>query len=89
MEGLFLLKLGQSPYAGDVFHQPPLILPLFYSIQNDPWLIRAAFIIIDLLCALAIRGCVQSYQKQLPSHVAKAKDSVILRPDLGNIAASM
>jgi len=36
-EGLFLYKLGHSPYVGDVFHQPPLILLPFYFLQTQPY----------------------------------------------------
>jgi hypothetical protein len=35
-EGVFLMERGASPYAGDMLHQPPLLLFLFYPICNAP-----------------------------------------------------
>ncbi|KAM9958194.1 hypothetical protein ACTFIW_001054 [Dictyostelium discoideum] len=35
VEGLHLRELGLSPYAGSAYHQPPLVLLLFYPFVNS------------------------------------------------------
>lgn len=56
-EGLFLYTHNVSPYDGGVFHQAPLLLPLF-SLFPDPAKYPLAtgllFILLDLLSANAL-----------------------------------
>jgi hypothetical protein len=54
-EGFFMLQHGQSPYLGDHFHQPPLLLLVFLPLINRPILLRAFFIAMDIAIALALR----------------------------------
>jgi len=62
-EGLFLYTHNVSPYDGGVFHQAPLLLPLF-SLLPDPskWPIVSAliYILFDLLNAHALMSIAQS-----------------------------
>jgi phosphatidylinositol glycan class U len=63
-EGLYLLKLNQSPYAGDVYHQPPLVLLLFYGFQNYPIITKLFFILLDIFAALLIRQITSLWQRR-------------------------
>lgn len=55
-ESAFLFDHTGSPYAGDVFHQPPLVFALFYPLLAHERLqyvgVCALFIAIDVLIAL-------------------------------------
>lgn len=57
LEGLYLYNHNVSPYDGGVYHQPPLLLPLF-SVLPDPqaWPIftNMLYITVDLLSAHAL-----------------------------------
>ncbi|KAK8184125.1 GPI transamidase subunit PIG-U [Phyllosticta citribraziliensis] len=56
-EGLFLYTHNVSPYDGGVFHQAPLLLPLFSllpDISRLPIATNTVYIIVDLLCANAL-----------------------------------
>ena len=64
-EGLHLLKLNLSPYAGDVFHQPPLVLLAFYPLQSNPLFNQLFFVTIDLLSAFIIREITALWQSQV------------------------
>lgn len=54
-EGLFLYTHNVSPYDGGVFHQAPLLLPLFALIPPSLFslLTSLLYIVLDLLCANA------------------------------------
>lgn len=55
-ESLFLLDHGHSAYEGDVFHQPPLLLLLFYPLRNLPlWATQLLFAGLDCIVAFALR----------------------------------
>lgn len=64
-EGLFLLKLGQNPYAGDTFHNPPLMLLPFYLLNNNPAFIQSLYIALDILIALILVGITSTWQARL------------------------
>lgn len=55
-ESAFLFDHVGSPYAGDVFHQPPLVFALFYPLLSSGShayaLTCALFICVDVLLAL-------------------------------------
>ncbi|PIK62620.1 putative phosphatidylinositol glycan anchor biosynthesis class U protein-like [Apostichopus japonicus] len=54
-EGVFLLDHGISPYEGDNFHQPPLLLYLFFVIHKTaPSLIPLVFLFLDLTTAFLL-----------------------------------
>lgn len=54
-EGVFLLERGASPYAGDMLHQPPLLLYLMHPLCHAPvWLLAGVWTVLDLLCALLL-----------------------------------
>jgi len=64
VEGLYLHSLGQSPYAGSAYHQPPLLLALFYPFQNVPdYWAQAFFIVLDLINAKILHGIAKAYKK--------------------------
>ncbi|XP_078688856.1 GPI-anchor transamidase component PIGU-like [Branchiostoma floridae x Branchiostoma belcheri] len=54
-EGLSLLDHGISPYEGDMFHETPLVLMLFYCL-NKIWsgLIPIFFLLVDWLTAMIL-----------------------------------
>lgn len=56
-EGLFLYNHNVSPYDGGVYHQAPLLLPLFSLLPDvKQWPIFTAllYILVDLLSADAL-----------------------------------
>ncbi|EAW10287.1 GPI-anchor transamidase subunit GAB1 [Aspergillus clavatus NRRL 1] len=56
-EGLFLYTRNVSPYDGGVFHQAPLLLPLFALLPNArdyPFVTAAFYALIDLVNANAL-----------------------------------
>ncbi|KAL9639312.1 MAG: hypothetical protein Q9164_001010 [Protoblastenia rupestris] len=63
-EGLFLYTHNVSPYDGGVFHQAPLLLPLFALIPPAyfPVATKLLYIFIDLLCARALMQITDSRQ---------------------------
>lgn len=52
-EGCFLIETNKSPYLGDVFHQPPLILALFCPLLQhlEAPLLHFFWIAIDFIIA--------------------------------------
>ncbi|KAL5611760.1 hypothetical protein BROUX41_000665 [Berkeleyomyces rouxiae] len=62
-EGLFLYNHNVSPYDGGVFHQAPLLLPLFGLLpdsQSWPIFTHLVFIVTDLLSADALQRIADS-----------------------------
>ncbi|RDW75841.1 hypothetical protein BP5796_06662 [Coleophoma crateriformis] len=56
-EGLFLYNHNVSPYDGGVYHQAPLLLPLFSLLPNSldyPIFTYIIYILVDLLSADAL-----------------------------------
>ncbi|KAL1837378.1 hypothetical protein VTJ49DRAFT_3937 [Mycothermus thermophilus] len=56
-EGLFLYNHNVSPYDGGVYHQAPLLLPLFSLLPNFaslPLLTDLVYVVLDLLSARAL-----------------------------------
>lgn len=62
-EGLFLYNHNVSPYDGGVYHQAPLLLPLFSllpSVKTLPIFTDLLYIAVDLLCAAALCAIAES-----------------------------
>ena len=61
-EGLFLYTHNVSPYDGGVFHQAPLLLPLFALIPSSMFsaLTSLLYIGLDILCARALMSIAES-----------------------------
>lgn len=62
-EGLFLYSHNVSPYDGGVFHQAPLLLPLFTLLPDSsqyPFFTNLLYIAIDLLSANALMRIAES-----------------------------
>lgn len=56
-EGLFLYNHNVWPYDGGVFHQAPLLLPLFSllpDVKTWPIFTAVLYILVDLLSAYAL-----------------------------------
>ncbi|KAJ5090665.1 hypothetical protein N7532_009349 [Penicillium argentinense] len=76
-EGLYLYTRNVSPYDGGVFHQAPLLLPLFSllpGVQSNPIPTAILYFLVDLVNARAlvtISESGQSVQSQLHSAVRK------------------
>ena len=82
-EGYFLLESSKSPYAGDVFHQPPLVLALlipFLKLKNDMalwWF----FIICDTFVALILRKiCVHIVTREQKRVLLEEKKGIWHQP---------
>lgn len=70
-EGVFLFDHVGSPYAGDVFHQPPLVFALFYPLLRVAPLVLqftaacALFIAVDVAIALGLaRLCTRTLRTE-------------------------
>ncbi|KAF2815509.1 CDC91 cell division cycle 91-like protein [Mytilinidion resinicola] len=64
-EGLFLYTHNVSPYDGGVFHQAPLLLPLFSLLPNPstyPFATNLLYTIVDLLGASALMQIAETGQ---------------------------
>ncbi|PVI02337.1 PIG-U-domain-containing protein [Periconia macrospinosa] len=64
-EGLFLYTHNVSPYDGGVYHQAPLLLPLFSLLPNPsyyPLATNILFVLVDLLSASALAQIADSGQ---------------------------
>eukprot|EP01132_Coremiostelium_polycephalum_P004123 gene4123-5159_t len=87
-EGLHLRDLGLSPYAGSAFHQPPLVLLLFYPFHvYSEWLPpQLVFLICDLIIAILLRKITKMVWRVLPSEMTNP-----LSPEsnLPNITAAL
>ena len=62
-EGLFLYNHNVSPYDGGVYHQAPLLLPLFSLLPNCstyPAFTYLLYILVDLLSANALMRIAES-----------------------------
>ncbi|KAJ5617746.1 hypothetical protein N7537_002860 [Penicillium hordei] len=76
-EGLFLYTRNVSPYDGGVFHQAPLLLPLFALLpdaKSSPLPTAIFYFIVDLLNAHAlvtVSASGQSFKSRLHSAVRK------------------
>eukprot|EP01112_Ceratiomyxa_fruticulosa_P011800 TRINITY_DN3235_c0_g1_i1.p1 TRINITY_DN3235_c0_g1~~TRINITY_DN3235_c0_g1_i1.p1 ORF type:complete len:429 (-),score=71.33 TRINITY_DN3235_c0_g1_i1:101-1387(-) len=56
-EGLYLVDAGNSPYAGTVYLQPPLLLALFYPLHNlDVIFTQLFYVSLDIIFALVLRS---------------------------------
>lgn len=62
-EGLFLYNHNVSPYDGGVYHQAPLLLPLFSLLPSSaihPAFTYLLYILVDLLSAIALMNIAES-----------------------------
>ncbi|KAK5711530.1 hypothetical protein LTR15_012371 [Elasticomyces elasticus] len=60
-EGLFLYERGLDPYDGGIFHQAPLLLPLFSLLPSpNAWLGRLISVLLCTLLDLATADCLFS-----------------------------
>ncbi|PSN60694.1 CDC91 cell division cycle 91-like protein [Corynespora cassiicola Philippines] len=62
-EGVFLYTHNVSPYDGGVYHQAPLLLPLFSLLPNptySPFATNLLFTVVDLLSANALAQIAES-----------------------------
>ncbi|OCK86099.1 PIG-U-domain-containing protein [Lepidopterella palustris CBS 459.81] len=68
-EGLFLYSHNVSPYDGGVYHQAPLLLPLFSLLPNPsiyPFATNLLYTVIDLLGANSLMQIAESCQSTSP-----------------------
>jgi phosphatidylinositol glycan class U len=64
-EGVFLYTHNVSPYDGGIYHQAPLLLPLFALLPSPadyPIATTVLYIVVDLLSAYAIGQIANSGQ---------------------------
>lgn len=58
-ESMFLIDQGMSPYSGDAFHQPPLILLIFYPLRKfDIIYTQLIFIAVDVLISITLKAII-------------------------------
>ncbi|XP_028156158.1 phosphatidylinositol glycan anchor biosynthesis class U protein [Ostrinia nubilalis] len=62
VEGVFLYDQGINPYAGDAFHESPLMLIFFHFLMKRcPFLLPLIFTILDLLTAYLLYKTSKSF----------------------------
>ncbi|XP_011499338.1 PREDICTED: phosphatidylinositol glycan anchor biosynthesis class U protein [Ceratosolen solmsi marchali] len=92
-EGVYLYNIGVDPYIGDLFHETPLGLIIFDSIQKHfsfygLWLL---FVIIDLITAYLLGITAKYYIKELIAYDEKNTpyvDKVNIHQDFASITAT-
>jgi len=63
-EGLFFLRNGISPYAGDTCHHPPLLLLFLQKLEQiSPWAHFGFLISVDVVTALLLRQLAVRYHQ--------------------------
>ncbi|PHH67808.1 hypothetical protein CDD80_500 [Ophiocordyceps camponoti-rufipedis] len=75
-EGLFLYNHNVSPYDGGVYHQAPLLLPLFSllpDVKRWPIFTTVLYILVDLLCADALVAIADSGEAGQSRHFASPR----------------
>lgn len=75
-EGLFLYSHNVWPYDGGVFHQAPLLLPLFSLLPDvEAWPIFTSllYILVDLLSAYALLVIADSGEAGQSKHFASPR----------------
>lgn len=72
-EGLALLQLGVSPYAGDSCHVPPLWLAVTAPVALHPVLCVVPNIVSDIAAAAALYAAASALYSRPPSRGAQAK----------------
>ncbi|KAI9680396.1 MAG: hypothetical protein M1829_001282 [Trizodia sp. TS-e1964] len=78
-EGLFLYTHGVSPYDGGVYHQAPLLLPLFALLPNAlnyPFATNFFFIMVDLLSAVALMRITETAESVSSKLFTSSRSSV-------------
>uniref|UniRef100_A0AAZ3NQK2 Phosphatidylinositol glycan anchor biosynthesis, class U n=1 Tax=Oncorhynchus tshawytscha TaxID=74940 RepID=A0AAZ3NQK2_ONCTS len=65
VECLALLDMGVSPYAGNVFHETPLIIYFFHFVNAYTEIV---FMMANALTAVALYIAVKEYNKIVPLH---------------------
>jgi len=89
-------KLHLSPYAGDAFHQAPLILPFFYPIYESQFITQTVFVVLDILCAFMVAEIVALWQVEhrrknssasAQARIKSATDLFLERDNLPQMAA--
>jgi len=88
-EGLFFLRNGISPYAGDTCHHPPLVLIFLQQLdQMSHWAHFIFLICIDVVTALLLRKLAVYYQEarqQAGSPWADASQALLAKEELPEI----
>ncbi|XP_012276913.1 phosphatidylinositol glycan anchor biosynthesis class U protein isoform X2 [Orussus abietinus] len=66
-EGVYLRNQGIDPYSGDVFHETPIGLAIFASLQMhlSNWALCVLFILTDLATALFLAATAKLYIQEL------------------------
>lgn len=69
VEGVVLYNEGINPYAGDIFHETPLVLWLFSKIldQVSPTFINVLFIVCDIITSYLLYKGAKIYSSELVS----------------------
>jgi len=70
-EGLFLYNHNVSPYDGGVYHQAPLLLPVFSLLPSSatyPIFTYLLYILVDLLSADALMRIAESGEAGSSKH---------------------
>lgn len=78
LEGLYLQSVGQSPYQGSVYNQPPLILMLIgYLLQfKQYYAVQLFYICLDVLNAVLLYKILQLHR---PQQVRELEEEQVLR----------
>ncbi|KAK5126552.1 hypothetical protein LTR85_009486 [Meristemomyces frigidus] len=71
-EGLFLYERGLDPYDGGIFHQAPLLLPLFSLLpSSSTWIGRLASILLFTGLDLLTADCLYQIAESSAAHTSR------------------
>ena len=87
LEGISLQKQFISPYAGDIFHETPLLLRCLRLLENIPGGSKTIFIVVDIVIGILLTEIASEFarseykrqQKEVETYSPNAK-SLLLTP---------
>lgn len=89
LEGIALQKRSISPYAGDIFHETPLLLRFLRLIENIPGGSKTVFVVIDVVIGVLLQKITSEFiklefarqKRELSTYSPKAKSLLLTAKD--------
>ncbi|KAK7503238.1 hypothetical protein BaRGS_00005503 [Batillaria attramentaria] len=93
LEGISLQKQFISPYAGDIFHETPILLRLLQFVDYVPGGAKTVFVLVDLLTGIVLHRICLEFSKhelkrqtlEVASYSPKAKHLLITVRQLSSL----
>lgn len=89
-EGVYLHRINSSPYDGDVFHEPPILLYFYDSLglaesSTDPFVVPFCFAVCDVITAILL-GCAA---RKAMTFMVKQEQEMVKAPSAQSLALTM